>query len=176
MPIQFPRPTGPNHLFERQWLLELKSKYFRTNAPNYAGVGLQQVLLAPGMPITKAYPNVRDLGTNYKAVYQTAIVNPAAALNIRRDATVPYSRVGARLVMTISGVSRDATGVALGGCRILVFRTADNTLVGETISDGAGAWSLTNIAPVGALFYVEYKAGAPDIFGTSPNTNTAIVV
>lgn len=75
--------------------------------------------------------------------------------------------VGTRFV--ISGVSRDATGAALAGCQVLVFRTYDKVLAAETTSDGSGAWSVT-VDRQQWHFLVEYKAGEPPVFGTSPNT------
>lgn len=69
---------------------------------------------------------------------------------------------------TLSGVSRDASGAPLGNVRVLVFRTSDNAFIAETLSDASGNWSLV-ITVGGPFFLVEYLAGAPDVFGTSPN-------
>jgi len=72
------------------------------------------------------------------------------------------------LNMTLSGLSRDNTGAALGNCRVLIFRTEDNSFVLETTSDASGNWSVS-LLKGGPFFLVEYKAGAPDVAGTSKN-------
>lgn len=69
---------------------------------------------------------------------------------------------------TFSGVSRDSAGAVLGNCQVLVFRTYDNILAAQTTSDGSGNWSVI-VDRQQRHFFVEYKAGAPDVFGTSLN-------
>jgi len=45
---------------------------------------------------------------------------------------------------TISGVTRDSGGSPLGGCIVKLFETsAADTKIGETMSDGAGAFVLS---------------------------------
>lgn len=69
----------------------------------------------------------------------------------------------------VTGITRDSAGAALGGCIVQLFRTVDDAPFGETTSDGAGNYSI--VAPVGGPFYlVAYKAGAPDVAGTTVNT------
>jgi len=75
----------------------------------------------------------------------------------------------ARTNLTLSGVSRDSAGVALGNCTIKIFRTSDDQKMAETTSDGSGNWSLTlNLS--GPFYIVAYKVGSPDVAGTSVNT------
>ena len=65
---------------------------------------------------------------------------------------------------TISGTSRDSTGATLGACRVQVY-DGSNAFLGETVSDGAGAWSMsvpTNSGPFWARYYL---AGAPNRAG-----------
>lgn len=69
---------------------------------------------------------------------------------------------------TFSGVSRDSAGAVLASCQVLIFRTYDNVLAAQTTSDGSGAWSVI-VARQQRHFFVEYKVGAPDVFGTSLN-------
>lgn len=69
---------------------------------------------------------------------------------------------------TFTGVSRDANGDILPSCQVLVFRTYDNVLAAQTVSDGSGAWSVI-VDRQQRHFFVEYKVGAPDVFGTSLN-------
>lgn len=67
---------------------------------------------------------------------------------------------------TISGTSRDNTGAALGGCEVQVF-DGSNVFVGQVISDGSGAWSLsvpTNSGPFWARYYL---AGSPNRAGST---------
>ena len=78
------------------------------------------------------------------------------------------SKTGAKN-LTMTGVSRDSAGAILGNCRVMIFTTGDNLFVMETTSDGSGNWSVT-LNKSGPFFLVEYKAGAPDLAGTSVNT------
>src|SRR3954469_7696551 len=78
----------------------------------------------------------------------------------------------ARIVLT--GVTKDSSGAALGGCTVRVFRTADNSYIGATVSDAVGAYAFA--LPTGGAadqyFVVSYLAGAPDVAGTTLNTLT----
>lgn len=110
----------------------------------------------------RARVNLRNLGTMFTAVTNTAIVNKVSDKRV-------YNRVIGTLNMSLSGVSKNAAGEPLGFCQILVFRTEDKSLVAETVSDAAGIWSVP-LMKGGPFFLVEYKAGAPDVAGTSLNT------
>ena len=80
--------------------------------------------------------------------------------------------------MTFSGVTRDAYGSPLGGCTVKLFKTAAgtfpgqaDTLVDTTISDPTtGAFLLYSIYYPDTHYIVSYKAGTPDVEGTTVNT------
>lgn len=69
----------------------------------------------------------------------------------------------------ISGVTRDSNGFPLGGCTVNLFYSSSNILAQTTISDGSGNYSFTVDKTV-QFYEVSYKAGAPDVAGTSVNT------
>ena len=75
------------------------------------------------------------------------------------------------LNLRLTGVSRDSSGTALGACTVMLFRTQDRTLVAEMVSDASGNYSFSLLTG-GPFFLVEYKAGSPDVSGTSLNTLT----
>jgi hypothetical protein len=68
----------------------------------------------------------------------------------------------------IAGVTRNSAGVALGNVTVQLFRTQDDGFVEEKVSDGSGNFSF-DATPV-AHYLVAYKAGAPDVAGTTVNT------
>lgn len=69
----------------------------------------------------------------------------------------------------VSGITKDAAGAALGSCVVKCFITATDVLFSQTTSDGSGNYTLTT--PIGvAVYLVSYKAGTPDVAGTSVNT------
>lgn len=188
MPIAFPRATGPTRSYiESQWL-RLKTKCFdAVPAPNMGrpGAALNQINLGlptanwsldPGIGVSPVRAtNVRRLSTMYQAPDQTSRPNPAAAVTSPMlDETSGYNKVMGDLNNRIVGVSRDAAGSPLGNCVVKVYRTEDDSVVATVQSDGSGNWTAYPNAP-GPYYYVEYKAGSPDVFGTSPNTNTATV-
>ena len=80
---------------------------------------------------------------------------------------------------SIAGVTKDATGAPLGGCTVEVYETVTaanlnepkGRFVGSTVSDANGNYSVDVYVGPGATFRtVVYKAGAPDVAGTSVNT------
>jgi hypothetical protein len=169
MPIAFPgSPRG--NIFQDLAALYRKT-FFVVPAPNLGrpGVKFNDDLFHPGIPTPKSRANLPRLGTQYAAVTDTAIVNPAnTPLTDRRV----YDRVQASLNMVLSGVSKDSTGAVLGLCQVLIFRTEDKSLVAETVSDANGVWSVSMMKG-GPFFLVEYLAGSPDRAGTSVNTLVA---
>lgn len=74
----------------------------------------------------------------------------------------------------ISGVTRDSAGSPFGGCVVDLFLTAEDTLVASTVSDGSGAYSFSLSGNSQTYFVRAYKAGSPDVAGTSLNTLTAV--
>lgn len=74
----------------------------------------------------------------------------------------------------ISGVTQDATGLPLGGCVVKLFLAATDTLVAQTISAPVtGAYSFV-VDKTQSYYEVSYKAGPPDVYGTSLNTLTGV--
>lgn len=183
MPIAFP-PILRDPLYIKQWWLALSTKAFNmVPAPNLGQVGMPLNKWQPGGPGGWSFDpgigvarnravNLRALKTMYVAPNNTAQVNPAAFLEEKFDATKSFGRVLGDTNTRIIGVSRDAVGAALGTCVVNVFQTSTNILCAQTVSDGSGNWTAYPNLP-GPYYFVEYKAGAPDVFGTSPNTNVA---
>lgn len=70
----------------------------------------------------------------------------------------------------IAGVTKSSTGTALASCTVKLYRTSDDVLIATTTSDGSGNYSFP-IGNTSTQFYlVAYKAGSPDVAGTSVNT------
>lgn len=83
------------------------------------------------------------------------------------DGAAPYFELPN---LTISGVTRDSSGVALGACTVDLFRTIDNVFIGQTISDGSGNYIFDGVQQGFTYYVVAYLAGAPDTAGTTLNT------
>ena len=77
---------------------------------------------------------------------------------------------------SITGITRDNAGAALGSCRVELMRTGGDTFVAETISDGSGNFTLVTPNNSGTFYLVAYKVGSPDKAGTSVNTLTPVPV
>lgn len=74
---------------------------------------------------------------------------------------------------TITGVTKDSTGAVLGLVTVDLFETAGDVLRGTTTSDANGNYLLDG--QINNTYYlVAYKAGAPDVAGTTVNTLVAI--
>lgn len=71
----------------------------------------------------------------------------------------------------ISGVTRDSGGSVLGNCVVEVFESATYLLRGATISDATGNYAIEIVGDRSLTFFaVAYKAGSPDLAGTTINT------
>lgn len=72
----------------------------------------------------------------------------------------------------ITGVTKDSTGAALGLVTVDLFDTANDIIRATTISDANGNYLVD--AQINTTYYlVAYKAGAPDVAGTTVNTLVA---
>lgn len=70
----------------------------------------------------------------------------------------------------ISGVTKDSSGVPIGSCAVKLFRTSDDLLMQTTVSDPTtGAYSFGAVGSAN-MYVVAYKAGSPDVAGTTVNT------
>jgi hypothetical protein len=69
----------------------------------------------------------------------------------------------------ISGFTRDSSGAVLPFCTVTVFRTADGSVAAVGQSDANGYYLLYASSAL-AHYVVAYKAGAPDVAGTTVNT------
>ena len=72
---------------------------------------------------------------------------------------------------TLTGVSRNATGVALGLCTVKLFNSATDSKEQTTTSDASGNYSFV-VDKTQTYYTVEYLAGFPDVAGTGSNQLT----
>jgi hypothetical protein len=187
MPIQFPVRHGPAvSIIESQWLKMMTKCFDAVPAPNMGRVGIPFIQQKQGQQPNYSFDpgvgvspikavNLRRLGTMYQEVTQTSRTNPANLINVLYDECVGYDRNFAEQNNYLTGVSRDASGTPVAGVTVKLFRTSDDSLVGQTISDASGSWRFDTIEG-GPYYLVEYKAGPPDVFGTSPNTLVETIV
>lgn len=85
----------------------------------------------------------------------------------------PYSRDGAgtQTKNAIRGITKDSVGVPVANAIVQGFVTATDAFVGEVISGTDGAYTLmTEQSKATPHYLVAYKAGSPDIAGTTVNT------
>jgi hypothetical protein len=74
-----------------------------------------------------------------------------------------------RTPFLIFGVTKDSTSTPLAACTVQLFQTVGDVFVGELVSDASGNYAFT-VSPGIAYYIVAYKAGAPDVAGTTVNT------
>jgi len=152
---------------------------------NLGGVGVEfgdggadrRVLLDPGTPVdfevAGRSPNLRSLGNTYEHADQTRFRfdwGPSRTLPVPVDggSWFPQSDWAASN-RALTGVSRDSTGAILGSCVIDLFVSGSDQLWARTVSDGSGVFSFGNPG-TGPFYIVAYKAGSPDVAGTTVNT------
>ena len=74
----------------------------------------------------------------------------------------------------ISGVTRNASGNALGGCTVEVFESVSNLFRGSTTSDGSGNYAVEISGDMGITFFANaYLSSSPNVAGTTINTLVA---
>lgn len=71
---------------------------------------------------------------------------------------------------SISGVTKDSTGAVIAGCNVSLFRTIDNLFMEMVTSDASGNFSFFTVGLAEQYYVVAYKAGSPDVAGTTANT------
>lgn len=73
--------------------------------------------------------------------------------------------------LIISGITKDSTGAVLGSCSVALYRTSDDCLMERRTSDAStGAYSFSAVGLSETYYVVAYKAGVPDVAGTTVNT------
>lgn len=82
------------------------------------------------------------------------------------DGTIPFFE---ERNYTITGITKDSSGVALGGCTVMLFNTSTCTLEQQVVSDASGNFTFI-VDKTKKWFEVSYKVGTPDVAGTTVNT------
>ena len=70
----------------------------------------------------------------------------------------------------LMGRCKDESGNGISGATVQGFLTSGDVFVGETNADSLGNYELATPYPATAHYLVAYKAGSPDICGTTVNT------
>jgi hypothetical protein len=96
-------------------------------------------------------------------------VTGRTVINRGQVGTVIYRSPGGYANFRISGVTRDSAGVALGTCRVELYPTGRDVSIAETTSDASGNFFF-DMPGTGPFYLVAYKAGSPDVAGTTVNT------
>lgn len=82
----------------------------------------------------------------------------------------PPQAGGGQQQKKIIGTTRDSGGAVLGSCVVQGFVTSTDAFVNQLTSDTAGYFELPTQFVGVAHYLVCYKAGSPDVGGTSLNT------
>lgn len=83
--------------------------------------------------------------------------------------TVFYRSVGGFANWEITGVTRNSSGTVLASCAIDLFEAGSDLLKDRVVSGADGSFTLSNPG-TGPFYLVAYKAGSPDVAGTTVNT------
>lgn len=76
--------------------------------------------------------------------------------------------------LIISGVTKDSSGAVLPNCNVTLYRTSDDQVMGKGVSDANGNYSFSSGSLSEQYYVVAYKAGSPDVSGTTINTLVAV--
>lgn len=81
----------------------------------------------------------------------------------------PEFMAGTNSRFAIYGGTVDQYGSPLGGVTVKLFRTSDDCKLDQVVSGPTGCYLVSTPYYPDYHYIVEYKAGSPDVFGTSPN-------
>ena len=86
---------------------------------------------------------------------------------------VPYQEQSefAQQNFFLSGITRDSSGTVLPNCTVDLFQTGIDILAASTVSDATGNFTFY-VRPNTNFYALAYKAGSPDVMGTTVNTLT----
>jgi hypothetical protein len=99
----------------------------------------------------------------------------AKGLTVVRNFNIGVDPVFPERNLRITGVTRDSSAAVLGSCKVDLFETPTDIKRDETTSDANGNYivqipkGLTQTQTT-TWYCVAYKAGSPDVFGTTANT------
>jgi hypothetical protein len=78
--------------------------------------------------------------------------------------------------LLISGITKDSTGAILGSCVVELYNTRTDLPLEKVTSDAStGAYSFSSVGGGQTYYVVAYKAGAPDVAGTTVNTLVGVI-
>lgn len=154
---------------EGQTIVEADGNASGLGGSTVAGVALWVTLLASAGGAT-----VLGTATNTEAVDGTAsgvsVASGLGAAFVGADCASAGVGTPAAVGRTsLHGVTKDSAGAPLGSCVVQVFRTSDDAFQSEVTSSAAGQYVMyPDVA--GPFYIVAYKAGSPDVAGTTVNT------
>lgn len=94
-----------------------------------------------------------------------------AALRMRQVARWPLRVPPPSRALIVAGVTKNAAGAVLGSCTVTLFDTLTDVVREVQTSDAVtGAYQFSAINDTRAYYVRAYKAGAPDVAGTTVNT------
>jgi hypothetical protein len=110
------------------------------------------------------------------SVRPSEISKPPYAQAIRQPAVVHAIKPLPPKYYSITGITKDSSGNVLANCVVELHRTIIPTntdvitIVDRTTSDANGVFEFRSAATVSNYYLVAYKAGSPDVAGTTVNT------
>lgn len=126
--------------------------------------------LDPGIGIdnlTGRAVNLRNPGFQYEPADMNTMAPAAVILpNYGRDSYMQTDWYATNRAIT--GVTRDGAGAVLANAEVTLYTLAD-VVIDAQLSDASGNFSFQNPG-TGPFYIVAYKAGAPDVAGTTVNT------
>ena len=79
------------------------------------------------------------------------------------------SRIGGKFRRAVYDVTVDGTSTPLASCVVIIFRTSDDVKIDKQTSSSVGKYEVS-VYDDGPFYVVSYKAGSPDVAGTTVNT------
>ncbi len=100
-------------------------------------------------------------------VVSTGVPNTKGPRVVRNFGQIPQTTN--QQSFTITGLTLNQAGVTISGCVVDLFRTADDSVAGRTVSDENGLYLIYASSEL-THYAVAYLTGPPDLAGTTVNT------
>ena len=112
--------------------------------------------------------NLRNPGNQFEPPDQYTMAPPAQIKNISYGRQSYQQTDWYSSNRALAGITRDSAGAVLANCEVVLYTTIDN-VIASMYSDDSGNFSFQNPG-TGPFYIVAYKAGGPDVAGTTVNT------
>lgn len=133
--------------------------------------------MTPFFPSARPPVRITPFGVTDTDIKGPTIPKPILLYKLRQPQFASKTKVQPMpvTVLRIFGVTKNSTGVPLGGCSVDLFETISKRYVASTVSDVSGNYEFRSASLSTAYQVVAYLPGSPDVAGVTVNTLVGVI-